>query len=121
MDIFIELKTEFGTLYKLAMLLGIRETAIYQWKPRKIPIKHIRKIEELSEGESQQLGKLVQFYDHDTQLSWKPTYKHRVLLLYREDFMREMLGFFSWVDLKVRLWGYRTFKSVRQWFSCQSE
>ena len=50
MDIFIELKTEFGTLYKLAMLLGIRETAIYQWKPRKIPIKHIRKIEELSEG-----------------------------------------------------------------------
>jgi DNA-binding transcriptional regulator YdaS (Cro superfamily) len=33
------------------MLLGIRETAIYQWKSRtNIPIKHIRKIEELSQG-----------------------------------------------------------------------
>lgn len=51
MDIFIELKTEFGTLYKLATLLGIRETAIYQWKSRtNIPIKHVRKIEELSKG-----------------------------------------------------------------------
>jgi DNA-binding transcriptional regulator YdaS (Cro superfamily) len=51
MDIFYQLKVEFGTLYKLAMLLIIRETAIYQWKSRtNIPIKHIRKIEELSQG-----------------------------------------------------------------------
>lgn len=51
MDIFLELKTEFGTLYKLAILLGIRETAIYQWKSRtNIPIKHVRRIEELSNG-----------------------------------------------------------------------
>jgi DNA-binding transcriptional regulator YdaS (Cro superfamily) len=51
MDIFLELKTEFGSLYRLSTLLGIRETAIYQWKSRtNIPIKHIRKIEELSEG-----------------------------------------------------------------------
>jgi hypothetical protein len=51
MDIFSELKVEFGTLYRLAMLLGIRETAVYQWRSRaNIPIKHIRKIEELSEG-----------------------------------------------------------------------
>lgn len=70
----------------------------------------------LSENEAQQLDKLVHYYDHDAQLSWKPTYKHRVLLLYREDFMREMLGLFSWIDFKVRLWGYKTFKAVRQWF-----
>jgi len=51
MDIFLELKTEFGTLYKLAILLGIRETAIYQWKSRtNIPIKHVRRIEQLSNG-----------------------------------------------------------------------
>ncbi len=49
MDIFNELKAEFGSLYKLAMLLEVRETAVYQWKKRGIPIKHIRKIEELSE------------------------------------------------------------------------
>jgi DNA-binding transcriptional regulator YdaS (Cro superfamily) len=51
MDIFNELKVEFGTLYRLATLLGIRETAVYQWRSRtNIPIKHIRKIEELSKG-----------------------------------------------------------------------
>jgi hypothetical protein len=67
----------------------------------------------LSESEAQQLGKLVQFYDHDARSSWKPTYKHRILLLYREDFMREMLGFFSWLDFKVRLLGYRLLRKVR--------
>ena len=47
----MELKTEFGSLYRLAQLLGLRETAIYQWKARtNIPVKHIRKIEELSKG-----------------------------------------------------------------------
>jgi DNA-binding transcriptional regulator YdaS (Cro superfamily) len=51
MDIYMELKTEFGSLYRLAQLLGLRETAIYQWKARtNIPVKHIRKIEELSKG-----------------------------------------------------------------------
>ena len=50
MDIFTELKVEFGSLYKLAMLLEIRETAVYQWRNRGIPIKHLRKIVELSEG-----------------------------------------------------------------------
>jgi DNA-binding transcriptional regulator YdaS (Cro superfamily) len=51
MNIFNELKVEFGTLYRLATLLGIRETAVYQWQSRtNIPIKHIRKIEQLSEG-----------------------------------------------------------------------
>ena len=52
MDIYTELKLEFGSLYRLAMLLGIRETAIYQWKARckGIPIKHLRKIVELSQG-----------------------------------------------------------------------
>ena len=52
MDIYLELKTEFGSLYRLAQLLGLRETAIYQWKARckGIPIKHLRKIVELSEG-----------------------------------------------------------------------
>ena len=49
MDIFNELKAEFGSLYKLAMLLEVRETAVYQWKKRGIPIKHIKKIEELSQ------------------------------------------------------------------------
>jgi DNA-binding transcriptional regulator YdaS (Cro superfamily) len=51
MDIYLELKTEFGSLYRLAQLLGLRETAVYQWKARtNVPIKHIRKIEELSDG-----------------------------------------------------------------------
>lgn len=51
MDIYLELKTEFGSLYRLSQLLGLRETAIYQWKARtNIPVKHIRKIEELSKG-----------------------------------------------------------------------
>ena len=51
MDIYLELKTEFGSLYRLAQLLGLRETAVYQWKARtNVPIKHIRKIEDLSEG-----------------------------------------------------------------------
>ena len=51
MDIYLELKTEFGSLYRLAQLLGLRETAIYQWKARtNVPIKHVRKIEELSKG-----------------------------------------------------------------------
>ena len=74
----------------------------------------------LTESESQQFGKLVQFYDRDAKLSWQPIYKHRVLLLYREDFMREMLGLFSWIDFKVRLWGYKTLKSVRAWFGSES-
>jgi hypothetical protein len=70
----------------------------------------------LTASEAQQFGKLVQFYDRDAKLSWQPIYKHRILLLYREDFMREMLGLFSWIDFKVRLWGYKTLKSVRKWF-----
>lgn len=72
----------------------------------------------LSQSEAEQLGKVVRVCDRDAQMHWKPLYKHRILLLYREDFMREMLGFFSWVDLKVRMWGYTTFKSVRSWFAC---
>ena len=52
MDIFTELRHEFGSLYRLAMLLEIRETAIYQWKARckGIPLKHLRKIVDLSQG-----------------------------------------------------------------------
>ena len=51
MDIYLELKVEFGSLYRLAQLLGLRETAIYQWKARtNVPVKYVRKIEQLSEG-----------------------------------------------------------------------
>ncbi|CAB4166790.1 Putative bacterial antitoxin YdaS [uncultured Caudovirales phage] len=51
MDIFTLLKLEFGTLYRLSNLLGIRETAVYQWKSRNgVPLKHIRSIVALSEG-----------------------------------------------------------------------
>lgn len=73
----------------------------------------------LTESEAQQFGKLVQFYDRDAQLLWQPTYKHRILLLYREDFMREMLGLFSWIDFKVRMWGYNVLKATRLWFGCE--
>ena len=73
----------------------------------------------MTESEAQQFGKLVQFYDRDAKLSWQPIYKHRVLLLYREDFMREMLGLFSWIDFKVRLWGYKTLKSIRKFFGAE--
>ena len=45
------LRAEFGTLMRLAKLLGIRPTAIYNWADRgKIPIKHLAKLRELSQG-----------------------------------------------------------------------
>lgn len=45
------LKAEFGTLTRLAKILGIRATAIYNWADRgHIPIKHLAKLRELSEG-----------------------------------------------------------------------
>jgi len=48
---FDALRVEFGVLANLAPLLGVRENAVYQWAKRgQIPIKHVRKLEELSEG-----------------------------------------------------------------------
>jgi hypothetical protein len=51
MDQFDLLQAEFGTLQKLAKLMGIRATAVYNWKARgNIPIKNLKKLRELSEG-----------------------------------------------------------------------
>lgn len=51
MSPFDALKIEFGTLSQLASLLRMKETAIYQWvKRNQIPIKHLKRIEELSQG-----------------------------------------------------------------------
>ena len=51
MNEFTQLQIEFGTLGNVASKLGITETAVYGWVYKKrIPIKHIRKLEELSEG-----------------------------------------------------------------------
>lgn len=51
MNQFDELKAEFGTLGKLAELLGVGDTAVYQWVARgRIPVKHLGTIRELSEG-----------------------------------------------------------------------
>jgi len=51
MSPFEALKYEFGTLSQLASLLRMKETALYQWVKRgQIPIKHVKKIEDLSQG-----------------------------------------------------------------------
>ena len=42
------LKIEFGSLSNLASLLGMSNVTVYKWE--KVPHKHVRKIEELSEG-----------------------------------------------------------------------
>jgi DNA-binding transcriptional regulator YdaS (Cro superfamily) len=45
------LKAEFGTLGRLAELLEIGPSAVYNWVDRgHIPVKHMAKIRELSEG-----------------------------------------------------------------------
>lgn len=51
MSPFDALKYEFGTLHNLAKLLGMKESAIYQWTGKKrVPLKHLKRIEELSQG-----------------------------------------------------------------------
>ena len=51
MNEFDLLKAEFGTLQKLAKLMGVRETAVYNWKARgQIPIKNLKKLREVSQG-----------------------------------------------------------------------
>lgn len=45
------LRAEFGSLYRLAKTLGLQPNAVYQWQNRgRVPFKHIREIEVLSEG-----------------------------------------------------------------------
>jgi len=45
------LQVEFGTLDELSRLVGVRNTAVYNWLSRKqIPIRHLKKISVLSEG-----------------------------------------------------------------------
>lgn len=51
MSQFKELQIEFGSLASIASKLGVRESAIYQWVARKrIPLKHVKTLIELSEG-----------------------------------------------------------------------
>jgi DNA-binding transcriptional regulator YdaS (Cro superfamily) len=51
MNQFDMLSVEFGTLYKLAKLVGVEPQAVYNWKSRgQIPIKQLKKIKELSQG-----------------------------------------------------------------------
>jgi len=51
MNPFELLRFEFGTLSRLAMMLNITESAIYMWTRKKnIPVRHLKKIEELSNG-----------------------------------------------------------------------
>ena len=45
------LQAEFGTLGALSEHLNVGQSAVYNWlAKRHIPIKHLKKIEELSEG-----------------------------------------------------------------------
>jgi len=45
------LQVEFGTLDELSKLLGVKSSAVYQWVAREqIPIKHLKKLNMLSEG-----------------------------------------------------------------------
>lgn len=49
--IFLLLKMEFKSLYRLAKLLGITPNAVYQWRYREtIPLHYVKAIEKLSEG-----------------------------------------------------------------------
>ena len=45
------LRAEFGSLYALSKKLNLQPNAVYQWQARKrVPFKHLREIEVLSEG-----------------------------------------------------------------------
>jgi hypothetical protein len=45
------LQAEFGTLDELSKMLGVRNTAVYNWMARgQIPLKHLRKLNDLSQG-----------------------------------------------------------------------
>ena len=45
------LQAEFGTLDELSKMLGVRNTAVYNWMARgQIPLKHLRKLNDLSKG-----------------------------------------------------------------------
>ena len=49
--IYEKMRVEFGSLYRLSQLLGLTTNAVYQWQNgRKIPLRHIKTIEALSEG-----------------------------------------------------------------------
>lgn len=61
-----------------------------------------------------ELSAMLKSYDHDVRVSWKPTYKNRMLLLYQGDFMREVLGIVSWIDFKIRFTAYHLLKKARQ-------
>ena len=50
-EIKMLLQAEFGTLDELSKLLGVKNTAVYNWIARQqIPIRHIKKLNVLSEG-----------------------------------------------------------------------
>lgn len=50
-DMKLVLQAEFGTLDKLAKQLNVKNTAVYNWISRnQIPIKHLKKIADLSQG-----------------------------------------------------------------------
>jgi hypothetical protein len=50
-DMKLILQAEFGTLDRLAGELRIKNSAVYNWVARKqIPIKHLKKISDLSQG-----------------------------------------------------------------------
>lgn len=45
------LQAEFGTLDELSKMLGVKNTAVYNWMARgQIPLKHLRKLNDLSQG-----------------------------------------------------------------------
>ena len=45
------LQAEFGTLDELSKMLGVRNTADYNWMARgQRPLKHLRKLNNLSQG-----------------------------------------------------------------------
>ena len=50
MTVFEVLQKEFGSLYRMAKLLGITPNAVYMWKIRGvIPVAYVKSIEALSE------------------------------------------------------------------------
>lgn len=50
MNIFELMRQEFGSLYRLAQLLGITPNVVYCWQVNnRVPVKYVKQIEALSE------------------------------------------------------------------------
>jgi DNA-binding transcriptional regulator YdaS (Cro superfamily) len=50
MDIFDEIRLEFGSLKGFAKALGVTSTSVYRWQREGFPLGKLKKIEQITEG-----------------------------------------------------------------------